>query len=35
MQTGRLSRVPNHPIERGPSDLMQLATGAKVRPPYM
>ena len=24
MQTGRLNQVPNHPIERGPSDFVQL-----------
>ena len=29
MQTGRLSRVPNHPIERGPSDLVQLPRARK------
>jgi hypothetical protein len=29
MQTGRLSRVPNHPIERRPSDLVQLPRARK------
>ena len=29
MQTGRLSQVPNHPIERGPSDLVQLPRARK------
>jgi hypothetical protein len=29
MQTGRLSRVPNHPIERGLSDLVQLPRARK------
>ena len=28
-QTGRLNQVPNHPIERGPSDLMQLPWARK------
>jgi hypothetical protein len=29
MKTGRLSRVPNHPIERGPSDLVQVPRARK------
>ena len=29
MQTGRLNQVPNHPIERGPSDLVQLPPARK------
>ena len=29
MKTGRLSRVPNHPIERGPSDLVHVPRARK------
>ena len=29
MKTGRLNQVPNHPIERGPSDLVQLPRARK------
>jgi hypothetical protein len=32
MQTGRPSRVPNHPIERRPSDLVQLPRAHKSVP---
>lgn len=30
MQAGRLSRVPNHSMERGPSDLLQLPVRESV-----